>query len=250
MILAHFQQSMAEALREKGASDGLAVTGAGHATEECLQIYRHHFLISLTEAIAATFPATRKQLGDTDFMILARCYVQAYPPRSGCLADYGQGFPDWLHNEVRVAPGEGDLAALEWILERVGMAPLPRSFPFQALGELPPARHEQVRFQLAAGVRLFSATWDVVSAYDRIRDGECPVPLPANGAATAGRFNWLIYRKAEGVGVFTADAFSVDIVRLCQAGKPLSALGDDLETGHLEALFSLVGKGLIDAFEE
>lgn len=259
MRLESFQRSMADYLRRKLTSDPLPVGCTGkrrheHLIEECLDIYRDHYLISLTEAIAATFPITRKQLGDADFLTRVRSYVLAHPPRSGCLADYGQDFPGWLNDGIHEKGGavsaEGDLAALEWSLERVGMASLPAPFPFQALAELPQSQYEQVRFQVAPGVRLFSSTWDVVSAYDRLREGESPRPLPWPCSPTSERFNWLLYRNPKGVGVFPADAFKTCIIQVCQAGKPLSVLGDTLVTEHLEALFSLVRKGLIDAFKE
>lgn len=250
MSLEVFQQSMADALLEVRLPDQLPVHCNGRPIEDCLQIYRDHYLISLVEAIAATFPVTRKQLGDRDFFTLVQRYVLAQSPRSGCLADYGQDFPGWLHDEVPAIPAEGDLAAWEWALERVGMARLPGIFPFQALADLPPSQYEQVRFQVASGVRLFSATWDLVSAYDRLREGESLRPLPVSGASTADRFTWLLYRKLEGVGVLPADPFLTDIIQVCQARKPLATLGDTLVNEHLQALFSLVRKGVIDAFEE
>ena len=78
-------------------------------------VYRNNVVVSLTEALADTFPVTRQHVGSRLFDVLARCFIDAEPPRSAVLTDYGDGFPAFVAGWVPTAnrPWLSDLALLE-----------------------------------------------------------------------------------------------------------------------------------------
>jgi hypothetical protein len=59
-------------------------------------VYRNNVLVSLMEALGATFPVVKQLVGDEFFTSMAAAYVRAYPPSSPVLARYGARFSGWL----------------------------------------------------------------------------------------------------------------------------------------------------------
>lgn len=90
-----------------------------------LGIYRNHFLISLEDALAATFPAIRALVGLDYFAQAARRFVRQSPPDNPCLHAYGESFPDFLDGlpEACELPYLGDVARLEWAVNAAYHAP-------------------------------------------------------------------------------------------------------------------------------
>ena len=100
------------------AAAAAAVCGDGLPPEARLRVYRNHFLITLAEALGATFPATARLLGGDGFGHLARRFVDAHPPAQPCLAEYGRELPAFLGRQPDLAdvPFAADLARLEWAM--------------------------------------------------------------------------------------------------------------------------------------
>lgn len=78
-------------------------------------VYRNNVMASLIDALAATFPAVEQLVGRDFFRAMAQVFVQAHPPRSPLLVDYGQAFPTFIADfppaaELTYLP---DLARLE-----------------------------------------------------------------------------------------------------------------------------------------
>src|SRR3712207_4569361 len=69
-------------------------------------IYRNNTFISLTEALAATFPATVRLLDARFFRFVAAEFIRRHPPRAPQLAGYGSEFPTFLarHPSCRGVP--------------------------------------------------------------------------------------------------------------------------------------------------
>lgn len=59
-------------------------------------VYRNNIVVSLVQALADGFPVVQRLVGDEFFAAMAGVYVRADPPRSPILAEYGDGFADWL----------------------------------------------------------------------------------------------------------------------------------------------------------
>ena len=59
-------------------------------------IHRNNVYASLIGCLAARFPVTLRLLGEDCFRQCARHFVEASPPRSPVLLEYGSGFADFL----------------------------------------------------------------------------------------------------------------------------------------------------------
>jgi len=243
MNLRAFQRRMAQTLRGQDSPAALALLCDGPDIHDRIEIYRYHMVSTLADAIKATYPMTRRYVGDRPFEQFLQRFVRAYPPETGCLADYGEAVPAALAAEPGVPAGAADLAAFEWALERTSLARPATPFPFEPFAALGVDHPEEIIFVLAPGVRLFEADWQVVDAYDRLQEGHPVAPAAAQPKGT-----WLLSRHARGVSVSGASEPLLDIVACCTDGQPLASLGDRLADEHVDALFDLVNRGVIESF--
>jgi len=78
-------------------------------------VYRNNVVVSLTQALADTFPVVQQLVGDEFFAALSRAYLREHPPNSPVLAHWGDGFADWLaaFASTRALPYLPDMARLE-----------------------------------------------------------------------------------------------------------------------------------------
>lgn len=76
-----------------GRRDALARYLDGDAEVAFLDVYRNGFLKSCIGVLRASYPSVERLTGETRFTSLARLHVDAHPPPSACLAEYGTEFP-------------------------------------------------------------------------------------------------------------------------------------------------------------
>lgn len=78
-------------------------------------VYRNNIVVSLVDALAATFGVCSELVGETFFRSMARVFVAAHPPRSRVLTFYGREFPAFIETFAPAAsvPFLADVARLE-----------------------------------------------------------------------------------------------------------------------------------------
>lgn len=78
-------------------------------------VYRNNVIVSLTEAMKATFPAVAALVGEDFFKQMAQIFVQATLPSGPLLNEYGRDFPEFV---AKFEPAQGlpflpDIARLD-----------------------------------------------------------------------------------------------------------------------------------------
>ncbi len=119
------QRQFQNAILSGDASDAATlVLPAGPAALERLAIYRNHFLESLVETLATTYPVTQRLVGAGYFSALAKRHVGADPPRDPRLSLYGSGLAATIARspECQAVPYLSDVARLEWALREAAEA--------------------------------------------------------------------------------------------------------------------------------
>ncbi len=115
--------------RDLVTGDGTAaaphIVAAGLAPQARLAIYRNTFLLTATKALRLTFPAIHRLVGTNFFEGAAQLFIEAQPPASAWLDDYGEAFPDFLERfppaaELSYLAG---VARLDWAVSRALSAP-------------------------------------------------------------------------------------------------------------------------------
>lgn len=101
--------------RDQPAPDGIVGPDDKPAPKR-FNVYRNNVIVSLTEALADTYPAVVELLGTEYFMAVAREFVQSRPPSSPVLMWYGAEFPAFLESfpPLDAYPYLADVARLEW----------------------------------------------------------------------------------------------------------------------------------------
>ena len=72
-----------------GALSGFCAAGADLSR---LRVYRNGFLRACIDALRANYPSVERLAGEERFPALARPYVEAHPPGTASLVEYGEGF--------------------------------------------------------------------------------------------------------------------------------------------------------------
>jgi hypothetical protein len=228
------QCAFASALVEKGATLSGLTDGRGRAAADRLSVYRNNVIVSLVEALEATFPATLRLVGETFFRAAARAYAEAEKPESPLLFRYGETFADHLARLPGLAdyPFVPETARIEFA--RVGAyhaadaAPLPPD----ALGAVSRETLPGVVFTAHPATRLVPAPAGGVGAWQRNQDP----PLPSVDAAAA-----LVTRPVAAVIVTPLPAPSAAFAEALLAGRALgeAAAADGLDlAAALGALLS------------
>ncbi|HTT04417.1 MAG TPA: DNA-binding domain-containing protein, partial [Steroidobacteraceae bacterium] len=78
-------------------------------------VYRNNVASSLIEALREGYPAVHRLVGDEYFSAVARVFIQAYPPESPVMLEYGAAFPPFLQAFEPLAslPYLADVARIE-----------------------------------------------------------------------------------------------------------------------------------------
>ncbi len=101
------------------------VVSDGFDPAERLDVYRNTFAGVLTTALRLSYPAVQRLVGAEFFEGAAYIFIEAHPPTSACLDDYGAEFPGFLSGFAPAASLAylGDVARLEWAVSRALHAP-------------------------------------------------------------------------------------------------------------------------------
>src|SRR5688572_4103050 len=149
-----------------GDASGVAgVVGTrGFTRAQRLNVYREGYYLRLGEALAETFPVLRTVLGDDDFRVLVRRYVDAHPSRHFSVRRYGYRLVRWLGKcPFSDRPALAELAEWEWAMAHAFDAADPGPIAFDALTSIPPAQWPDVRFEFQAALRQVTTRWNTVA---------------------------------------------------------------------------------------
>jgi len=165
------QHEFAKALNQQHHDAGRHLKGHRFAPEDLLKIYQNNFVISLSESLAASFPMTRRLVGETFFDQAARRFVLSQPMIDANVLGYGAGFPQLLGELA--APFElpyiTDLAQLEWCYAEVAnLAGYQQAFPFEQLQQLDESQQSRLIFELNHSARLLHSPYPVFSIYQMV----------------------------------------------------------------------------------
>lgn len=128
-------------------------------------VYRNNVIVSLTEALAQTYPAIERLLGEDYFKVLARSFVIDHPPNSPVLLWYGAAFPDFIETFPPLGryPYLADVARLEWAWLQAYHAADAEPLDPQVLGLVAPESVSEVRFKFHPAACCINSRWPVLS---------------------------------------------------------------------------------------
>lgn len=244
MRLAQLQRAFGDMLLGQEASIAEAIVDGRPGYRARLQVYRNHFLVSLQDAIYATYPRCCLFLGDGRFRALARSFVLQHPPQDSCMVNYGGRFSDYLASVPDLEDAEivADLARLEWQMERCSLLPQVTAFPFEQLGAVDPDDYEALVLRPAASLRMWEAGFAVDSLYDALVSEQSPLPVESEWICLVA------LHREQGVALSRVTPTEWSLLTLCLEERPLAAYSGGLDEVVMAELAAMLGRGLIEDF--
>ena len=218
------------------------VDGGTICSTSRLAVYRNHFLISLGDALAATFPVVRRLLGDVCFQAAARRFIQASPPRSPCLSEYGDSFPAFLAQlpENRSIAYVADVARLEWALNISGQSEEAQPVSLERLAVLDPMDLAGAQLTLQPFVELIASDYPV----DRIWRANQSDGAPPCVDLGAGKSHLLVLRQGGETGWIRLSRADFAFASAVAEGLPVELAaqraGEESAEFNLAAAFGLL----------
>src|SRR5215469_15367677 len=234
-VLGHDEASLADAIAEGGI-----------APASRLQIYRHHYEISLTEALKAIYPVICRLVDERFFGYAAHEYIKAHPPRRPCLHEYGESFAEFLAGfpPCRALAYLSDVARLEWRINASLHAPAEPPLAADAFRDVAMDDYPRLVFRLLPSLGYLESPWPI----DRIWSGrEEAVDLGEGGCRLE------IRQRGEEVVFARLDEPQFTLRRALAAGHRMeNALATALATDPLFdlalALRQILEEGLVTGF--
>lgn len=150
-----------------------AIAPTALPSSRLLGIYRNHYLVTLEDALAATFPTVRALVGPGFFAQVARRFIVAVPPTAPCLHEYGGRLPGFLTHlpEAQDLPYLPDVARLEWALNLAYHAADADSLPLPKLAAVTSGDFPKLRFRVHPACHLVSSRYPLTAIWRAAQQG-------------------------------------------------------------------------------
>ena len=214
-----------------------------------LAIYRNTMTSVLTNALRLSYPAVERLVGTKFFAAAAERFIERHLPPSACLDDYGAEFPEFL---ARFPPAAtlaylGDVARLEWGVNRALHAPDADALDLARLGQLSEADRGRVCFLPHPALSLAYSDYPVDQIWRAVLEQD-------DGALGAIDFSdapvWLVVRRGlSGIEVSRMSESAWRFTAELCAGHPLHvALDACTDVDGVTVLAEHLTAGLFIAF--
>ncbi|WP_321447216.1 DNA-binding domain-containing protein [uncultured Cohaesibacter sp.] len=146
-------------------------------------VYRNNVIVSLTEALMASFPTIKALVGEDYFRAMARVYITSHPPRTAMLSRYGDLFASFLDvfEPVQAFPYLGDVAGIEFAWQEAYHAADQSPLDPTSLQQVPPDRLAELTFTLHPACRLLASphpAYSIWAAHKQDNPQEAMASLP------------------------------------------------------------------------
>ncbi len=131
-------------------------------------VYRNNVFASLIAALRARYPTIERLVGEEFFQAAASLFIEAHPPSTPVLIEYGGGFPAFLESfePARGVPYLADVARLEWLRHAAYHAADCEPLMAQRLACVPPEEAGGLTFELHPSAGLIASPYPIVSIWE------------------------------------------------------------------------------------
>jgi Putative DNA-binding domain len=225
------------------ASVAAHIIGDGIAGAARLNLYRNSLIGNLTNALRLVYPAIHRLVGAPFFESAARLFIEAQPPQSAWLDEYGAGFVEFLADFAPAAslPYLPGVARLERAVNRALHAADAALLDLSLLAAVDAADHGTIALAPHPSVGMVTAQYPVDEIWGAVLEKDDAAMAAIDLAA--GPVWLLVERRANGVEVLRLpEPEWLFLAGLC-ASRPLQEAIDitpqidaaGLLAGHLAA---------------
>ncbi len=131
-------------------------------------IYRNNVILSLSVAIADTFPVVKRLIGDQCFEAAAIAFVRKHPPSKPSLLFYGEGFIQFIKDyPACIELGYlSDIAQLEWNYIRAFHAKDSSLLDNETLQQIAPESLGDTAFEIHPSLRMMQSDWPIDTIWE------------------------------------------------------------------------------------
>ncbi len=194
MRLAELQRAFARRVLE-GDDAILAEINDSRREERAvlMHVYEHAYGARLAEILEGDYEKLPMALGRDAFLEMAAAYVAARPSRHPNARYFGRGLAAFLATTAPWSerPWLAELAALEWAMGEVFVAPDAPRLGLEAMAALHPQDWARLRFLIAVDIRRLGSEHGGPEAWLALAEGADPAAA-ARGAEAA---EWLVWRQ-------------------------------------------------------
>jgi hypothetical protein len=211
-------------------NDAIVADQLGHPGEPGISaaarigVYRNNLREGFIKALAIDYPVVEKLVGPEFFRQTALDFQLQHPSVAGDLAQVGAPFADYLRRQF--ADGDygwlPDVAALEWALQCVAIAPDREAVSVARLSEIPPQRYEDLVFEPAPATRLVESRYPVV----RIWQTNQPHAGAENVDLNSGPDRVLVRRRGDELEFVRLSSADFTFARMLARRTPLGLATD------------------------
>ncbi len=247
------QQAFSDALL---ATDPVCPPGLttwnGSAPEKRFAIYRNNVVVGLIDALADNFPVTQELVGEQFFRAMARQFVRAAPPRSPVLAQYGEGFAEFIAAFPAAAglPYLADVAKLELLRVHAWYAADAEPLSAERIGRLlaDVDALPEARFALHPSVRILRSRHAIVSLWTAHQSESAALALATVNPDQPEIA--LVRREGLAVEISAISVGTAEFIESLRQGRSFGraaeqALGADIQFDLAATLGSMMRSGLL-----
>ena len=228
------------------------IAGDGMDPSARLRIYRNHAVITLTEALKATYPVICRLVGDGFFAYATHEFMREHMPDTPSLARYGGAFPEFL---AQFPPCQNlaylaDIARLEWAINEAlhaeGVAAITRAH----LSGLSAADASRLVLTLHPSLRLLDSPWPIERIWRANQtDGDLDLAIDLDN----GGVRLQVHRRGDRVMLKSLTECEFAFLRALANGEPLADAADaalriDLLFDLTAVLGTLLEEGGVSGF--
>lgn len=204
-----FAAAFARALLDPQSQTPAVVAGPNDKSAvKRYNVYRNNVTVSLINALAAVYPATQRITGEEFFRAMVRFHIQATPPTSALLFEYGRDFPSFIerYEFAQSMPWLADVARIEraW-LDAYHAADMEALTP-EALASLPSEGLADAVFVPHPAARIVRSNFSAVSIFAANRTegpvGPIEAIAPEDALITRPGLEVVVRRLPTGGAVF------------------------------------------------
>jgi hypothetical protein len=214
------------------------VAGDGMDARSRLRIYRNHAIITLTDALKATYPVVCRLVSEAFFAYAAHEFIRQHLPQSPCLAEYGGKFADFLAEfpPCRELGYLADIARLEWAINESLHARDIAAIMRGGLSDISAAEAPGLILCLHPALRLLESRWPIERIWRANQaDGDLDLAIDLD----AGGVRLQIHRCGDRVVLKSLTECEFAFLRELAKGNSLADAAD--AALRLDLLFDLTG---------
>jgi len=235
--LSHLQARFSHKLMQRGSA-----APGGLIRSKRFRVYRNNVFASLIDALRARYPVIKRLVGEDFFEAAAAHFIEAHPPRSPMLIDYGEGFSAFLASFEPAGglPYLADVARVEWLRHRAYHAADQKALGPSDLACAPSDRAFALTFEFHPSAALVASPYPIVSIWETNTHDAETRPI---GSGLAGEAALVVRPDCE-VQIVRLDEAEYAFTAALSEGAPLGEAAAKVDGFNLaRALAKLITAG-------